>query len=284
MIITQSVYMLFDMHFYTDLPIFFISCPLTNRIEEVKEKMKRTKTILTTVILFISFLTIALSPMTMAISPVKEITTTDTTTVRITIGRQTTEKEMSQNVIKSVMDIGASCKEDFLTIYNKQKTSEEVAQAFENIQPFFQAMIDNDLTDKTIDELNTMYEDIRGKIREPRNKLSGNPTNGPQPTGLWNGVPTPIWMNVACGIFDAGTCTGFALGTHTILPTIGADLFITYAYTGTSTTVGRFGATISAAAFQVILGFIGVLIATPAIMVGPYFMTGLCGFVFGIGA
>ncbi|MBE3139733.1 MAG: hypothetical protein IMZ53_04015, partial [Thermoplasmata archaeon] len=106
--------------------------------------MKRIKTILTTAIVVIAFLTLALSPLTIAVSPAKAITTTDTITICITIGRQTTEKEMSLSVIKSVMDIGASCKKDFLTIYDKQKTSEEVAQAFENVQPFFQAMIDND--------------------------------------------------------------------------------------------------------------------------------------------
>lgn len=247
--------------------------------------MKRTKTILTTAILVIAFLTLALSPITMAISPAKSITTTDTTTVRITIGRQTTEKEISLSVIKSVMDIGASCQEDFLTIYDKQKTSEEVAQAFENVQPFFQALIDNDLTDKTVDELNTMYHNIREKIREPIRQSVWKPQDGDgaRPLGWWNGVPTPMWANAACGIFDVGICVGFAAGTHTIIPTIGADAFITYAFQGTSITVGLLGGTLALIAFQVIFGFMGILLATPLIMLGPYFMTGLCGAMFGVG-
>lgn len=248
--------------------------------------MKRIKTILTTAIVVIAFLTLALSPLAIAVSPAKAITTTDTITIRITIGRQTTEKEMSLSVIKSVMDIGASCKKDFLTIYDKQKTSEEVAQAFENVQPFFQAMIDNDLTDKTVDEFNTMYQDIRAKIREPRRQPVWKPQDGDgaRPLGIWNGLPTPVWANVVCGIFDAGMCAGFAGGTHAIIPTIGADAFITYGFQGESITVGGLGGTFAVTAFQVIFGFVGILLATPLIMLGPYFMTGLCGAMFGVGA
>lgn len=247
--------------------------------------MKRTKTILTTAIVVIAFLSLTLSPLTIVVSPAKAITATDTTTVRITIGRKTTEKEVPLSVIKSVMDIGVSCKEDFLTIYDKQKTSEEVAQAFENVRPFFQAMIDNDLTDKTVDELNTLYQDIRAKIQEPRQLVwKTQDGNGARPLGIWNGLPTPVWANAVCGIFDAGLCAGFAGGTHAIIPTIGADAFITYGFQGESITVGLLGGTLAVTAFQVIIGFVGILLATPLIMIGPYFMTGLCGAMFGVGA
>ena len=208
----------------------------------------------------------------------------DTTTILCTIDGVSVEKEMSLTTIQDLIDMGKSCKEDFLTIYDKTKSTEEVTTAFENIKPFFQALIENGLTDKTVEELNTLYYTIRAKIREPRHKIAWNPQGGPQPLGLWNGIPTPVWGNVVCGIFDAGMCAGFAAGTHTIIPTIGVDAFITYGFTGESITVGGFGMTLAVTAFQVIFGFAGVLLTTPLIMIGPYFMTGICGAMFGVGA
>jgi hypothetical protein len=212
--------------------------------------------------------------------------TNETTLIRCVVDGKRVEKVLPISTIRSLMDMGSSHKEDFLTIYDKTKTSEEVDKAFTNIQPFFQALIHSGLTDKTVDNLNALYHSIRDKIREPRRQPVWNPKDGGnvRPLGIWNGMPTPAWANAICGIFDVGSCSGFALGTNTAIPTIGADAFITYAFEGESLTVGFFGFTSANVAFQVIIGFIGVLICTPLIMLGPYFMTGLCGFMFGLGA
>jgi len=212
--------------------------------------------------------------------------TNDTTVIRCIVDGKTVKKELPISTIHNLIELGKSHQKDFLTIYDKTKTSEDVEQAFMNIQPFFQALIDNGLTDKSIDDLKSLYYGIRDKIREPRRQslLEVNEGGNTRPLGIWNGVPTPIWGNVLCGIFDAGSCAGFAGGTNAVLPTIGIDLFITYGFTGTSITVGLTGGTIAAAAFQVIIGFIGILIVTPLVMIGPYFMTGLCILMLGIGA
>ena len=210
----------------------------------------------------------------------------DSTIIRCIVNGERLEKEMSVSTLQAIVDLGASHQEDFLTIYDKTKSDEEVTAAFENIEPFFQTLIDNRLTSKTVDELNTLYYDIREKIREPRGQPVWKPhydDGGVRPLGIWNGFPTPIWANIVCGIFDAGICAGFAAGTHTLIPTIGADAFITYGFQGTSITVGGFGGTMAFSAFQVIFVFVGILLTLPLIMLGPYFMTGLCGGVIGIG-
>jgi hypothetical protein len=188
---------------------------------------------------------------------------------------------MSVSSIHNLVDLGASYKEDFLTIYDKTKSVDKVKTAFENIQPFFKVLIDNDLTDKTIDELNDLYHNIRNRIREPIRTTK--PQDRPQLLGIWNGVPTPIWGNALCGMFDAGVCLGFVLGTHTVIPTIGADAFLTYVFQGNSLSIGLAGFTMAVTAFQLILGFIGVLLATPLIMLGPYFLSGLAVVYFGAG-
>jgi hypothetical protein len=207
----------------------------------------------------------------------------DITTIRCIVNRESLEKEMSVSTIQDLVDLGASHQEDFLTIYDKTKSDEEVTAAFENIEPFFQALIDNRLTSKTVDELNTLYYDIREKIREPRGQPVWKPQDGPRPMGIWNGVPTPIWANVICGQFDAGFCVGFAGGTHLIIPTVGVDAFLTYGFQGTSVSVGAFGYTIASTGFNFILGFIGILLTVPLVMFGPYFLAGMSGMLVGIG-
>ncbi len=209
----------------------------------------------------------------------------ETTVIRCIIDGKKVEKMLPVSTVQNLIEIGDSHKQDFLTIYDKTKTAEDAEQALTNIRPFFQALIDSGLTDKTVDQLNGLYRVIRDKIREPRQQQEYKPRNDGNaiPLGIWNGIPTPMWANTICGIFDVGTCSGFACGTHTLIPTIGADFFITYYFTGESLTVGAFGFTSANAAFQVIIGFVGILICTPLIMLGPYFMTGLCGFVFGLG-
>ena len=213
----------------------------------------------------------------------KSTTVPETTTILCVVDGKHLEKEMSVSSIQDLVDMGGSHKEDFLTIYDKTKSDDDVAVAFENLKPFFQALIDNELTEKTVEELNALYYTIREKIREPRRQPIRRPQDGPRPLGIWNGIPTPVWANIICGQFDVGICAGFAGGTHMLIPTVGIDLFLTYAFQGTSLTVGGFGYTIAITGFNFILGFVGILITTPLIMVGPYFLAGMSGLLFGVG-
>lgn len=233
-------------------------------------------------LIIISLMTI---PVVSAI-PQPQSIVKDTTIVRCLVDGKRIEKEMSFSAMQDLIDMGALLKEDFLTIYDKTKSTEEVTAAFENIKPFFQALIDNGLTDKTVDELNTLYNSIRERIREPRHtpiwKPQDNPSD-PRPLGIWNGVPTPVWGNVLCGMFDVGLCAGFVFGTHTLIPTVGADAFLTYTFQGTSLSLGLSGGSMAALAFNVIFGFVGILLAIPLIMFGPYFLTGLAGAYLGVG-
>jgi hypothetical protein len=207
----------------------------------------------------------------------------DQTSILSVIDGKQIKREMALSEIQDLIDMGGSCKKDFLTIFDKTKSQEDVAIAFENIKPFFQALIDNNLTEKTIDELNALYYRIRGNIQEQKRQLITKPQDGPQPLAIWNGLPTPLWANMLCGQFDVGLCSGFAGGTHLLIPTIGIDAFLTYAFEGTSVSVGGFGYTLATAGFLFVIGFIGILIVTPFIMIGPYFLAGMSGLLFGIG-
>lgn len=183
--------------------------------------------------------------------------------------------------MQDLIEMGVSHKQDFLTIYDKTTSTQEVTNAFENLKPFFQAIIESGLTEKTVDELTAMYYDIREKIGKPRQQPAGD--GDVKPLAIWNGMPTPVWANIVCGQFDAGIGVGFAGGTHLIIPTVGADVFLTYGFQGTSVSVGGFGYTIATTGFHFVLGFIGILLATPLIMLGPYFLAGMSGMLFGIG-
>jgi len=248
------------------------------QVEEVKKRMKRE-----IVLLFIALLLSV--PLASAVQRPHGTnvpnTVEETTTVLCVIGNERIRKQMSLTMMQDLIDMGAAHKEDFLTIYDKTASTEEVTVAFENLKPFFQVLIKNGLTDKTVDELNALYYDIREKIGQPRQQSAWN--GQISPLGIWNGMPTPVWANVLCGQFDAGMCVGFAGGTHLIIPTVGADLFMTYGFQGTSVSVGGFGYTIAATGFNFVLGFVGILLATPLIMLGPYFLAGMSGMLVGIG-
>lgn len=207
--------------------------------------------------------------------------------VRAYIGGVYVERYMSQEDMQGLINMGEAGKQDFLTIYDKTKSAEEVAQAFENIQPFFQALIEYKLTGKTIDELNDMFHDIRDKIRLPRNPkwYYHGGDGGAQPAGMWNGVPTPIFGNMGAGLFNVGaSALGFTLGTHTVLPTIGADLLTTWADTGETISIGGAGFTTSTGPeFGLIIGFVGIMLALPIMIVGFIFQVGFVGGYLGIG-
>jgi hypothetical protein len=201
----------------------------------------------------------------------------ETTQLLCVIGEQKVVKEMPMSIIDSIIVLGESKRDDFLTIYNKYATQEEVDRAFEDVQPFFSALVGNGLTDKSVDDLNALFHSIRDMIKKPKR----DPFR-PQPCGNWNGLPTPLFGNAACGIFSAGTAIGFVLGTHTILPTLGVDALITWAGNGETISIGGLGFTTSTGpGFGVIVGFVGILIATPIMIVGVLYMTGFAGIYIG---
>ena len=68
-----------------------------------------------------------------------------------------------------------------------------------------------------------------------------------------------------------------------LIPTVGADVFLTYAFEGTSVTVGAFGYTLGTVGFNFCLGFVGILLTMPLIMIGPYVLAGMSGLLFGVG-
>jgi hypothetical protein len=235
-----------------------------------------------------SVILIALAPITSATMPtVKEIKphslepiAVETTQLLCQIGKQRTIKEMPVDTIKTIIDLGKSEKHAFLTIYNKYSTQEEVDNAFQEIQPFFNAVASNGLTDKSVDDLNTLFHTIRDMIQKPKSDPFG-----PHTLGGWNGLPTPIFGNTMCGIFGADLpAVGFVLGTHTLIPTIGLDLLSTWTGDGETVTIGLAGITTSTGPeFGLIIGFIGVLLATPIMITGGLFQVGFAGIYVGVG-
>jgi hypothetical protein len=230
-------------------------------------------------VVFIALVPLCNASMTSSLS--KEKTQENNTTPLLcSIGKQKIVKELPVSTIDALILLGESKKNDFLTIYNKYATQEEVANAFDDLQPFFNALVANGLTDKSVEDLNTLFHEIRGMIKKPRHDPFG-----PQPAGSWNGLPTFLVANAACGIFCGDApAVGFALGTHTVLPTIGADAFITWAGNGETVSIGGLGFTTSTGPeFGIVFGFIGVLLATPIMIVGGMFMTGFAALYVGIG-
>jgi hypothetical protein len=205
------------------------------------------------------------------------------TEVTCSVGDETTTTYLSVDTIKSVVTLGESHKDDFMTIYNKYSTVQQVEEAFGNLQPFFETLVSTKLTTHSVDELNDLFHMIRSKIRKPKvNPFAEG--NGPRPLGNWNGIPTPIFGNAGCGLFNVGIMAiGFTLGTHTILPTIGVDLMTTWFDFGSTETLGLLGFTTSQGPhFGFILGFIGIMIATPIMILGIIFQTGFAGTYMGI--
>lgn len=217
-----------------------------------------------------------------AIPTIKTIPTSNEnlTTCMIIVGREKVKTQLPLSEVKDFVNYAATFEDDFMTIYNKRASNEEVAVAFDNLQPFFQRLGDEKFTSKNVSELTAFFNSIRERVREPRKDNRAPPANS---LGFWNGVPTPIWGNTMCGLFEVGECIGFIAGTHTLIPTIGADLFATYCYSGIAKSVGLGGGTTSALGFEVWVGFVGVILCTPGIMIGPYFLTGLCGGFVAIG-
>lgn len=212
--------------------------------------------------------------------PQRRIEQPEMTQLICMVGTQKVVRELPVSVVDSIVLLGTSKKDAFLTIYNKYATQEEVAKAFEDVQPFFSALVANGLTDKSVDDLNELFHTIREMIKKPKHDPFG-----PSPCGSWNGLPTFLVANAISGIFCADApAIGFVLGTHTIFPTIGADIFITWNGFGETVSIGGLGFTTSTGPeFGLIFGFIGVLLATPIMITGVLFMTGFAAFYLGLG-
>lgn len=194
--------------------------------------------------------------------------------------------ELPMGDIESIKELAEASKDAFLVIYNKYSTDEEVTTAFEEVQPLFEALVDNGLTDKSVEELNELFYKIRGKIRKPRvNPIEYMNDGGAQTCGMWNGIPTPIFPNIMCGIVNiGGSALGFTLGTHSFIPTIGIDLLTMWVDVGETVSIGALGFTTSTGPeFGFITGFIGIMLATPIMILGVIFQIGFALTYIGVG-
>ena len=185
--------------------------------------------------------------------------------VSVNVFGRTVVKEIESASLKGIVEHGLSCKEDFMIIFNKQAPQEEVETAFTNVSSFFQSLVDEGFA-QSVEELKTLFHQIRNRIREPR----------PQQLGMWNGLPTPLFGNVMCGIFSGGYgAIGFCLGTHMIFPTIGIDLANMWMGVGETVSIGLAGFTTSTGLeLGITVGFVGIIIATPILILGPYLQVG----------
>ncbi len=199
-------------------------------------------------------------------------------------------KELPVDTIQEIIELGKSCEQDFYTIYNKWETDHEVDIAFNNIEPFFRALVDSGLTEKSVEDLNELFRDIRNKIGKPRRDPSYLylSKEGAQPSlYIWNGIPLPIAANVMCGLYTVGTgVVGYSLGTHTILPGPGLDVWNTWFMTGgNGGSIGFLGATLVAISeFAMTVGFIGILLGVwPSGIIAPFiFQVGLAMLYIGV--
>jgi hypothetical protein len=178
-------------------------------------------------------------------------------------------------------------KQDFLTILNTTRTDADADLALFNLQPLFQALYDVGLTDMNATGLTRLYHEIREKIGSARQNLLLKPGGMLHPLGLWNGVPLPAQLNAACGILAfGGGAAGWVAGTHTLIPTIGADVFLAAGFDGTTVTLGIAGATLQdLAQFIVIFGFAGILLGClpTGVIVALLFLAGFSVLYLGIG-
>lgn len=107
-----------------------------------------------------------------------------------------------------------------MTILSNSSTDAEIKDAEIDTEPFFQSLLSYGLTDKNVSQLKGLCRVIREKAESPRESNKGC-------LGMWGGVYTPIYGNIACSLLSyANHGGGYALGTHSLLPTVGADFGI----------------------------------------------------------
>lgn len=179
------------------------------------------------------------------------------------------------------------CRPDFLVILDTTKSSTEVDHAFTHARILFQTLHDTGLTTRTPDDLERLYRDLRAKISSPPQGLGDASHRKIQTLGLWNGAPVPVQLNLACGIFSyGGAAAGWVAGTHTLIPTLGADVFLVAGFDGSTITLGLTGGTLQdLAQFIVIFGFAGILLGClpTGIIAGIIFLVGFAALYLGIG-
>jgi hypothetical protein len=196
-------------------------------------------------------------------------------------------KELPITDVQRISELCNASMQDFLVILNKTMPQEDVDRAFNNLQPFFEALHHYGLTSLTADDFDGLYHDIRSRIKTPHRTTDRTSGGRMQTLGLWNGAPVPAQLNIACGTLAAGgAAAGWVAGTHTLLPTLGADLFLASAFDGTCITLGVTGATLqNLAQFIVIFGFAGILLGClpSGLIAGLIFMAGFSLVYLGIG-
>lgn len=139
--------------------------------------------------------------------------------------RDRTIKEISRDEYHKIIDMGKSFFEEFRIIYNPDSTDDEVNEALEKVKPFFTTIVNNRLTDKSVEELENLYKEIRSKINSGKQRKNSNRIT----KGWWNGVWTPMFLNGGCGIMaEAKRCQGFVIGTHSLIPGPGFDILLTF--------------------------------------------------------
>lgn len=175
--------------------------------------------------------------------------------------RDRTIKEISREEYNNIVDMGRSLFEDFRIIYDPDSADDKVNEALNNVRPFFTIIVENGLTDKSVDELEILYKEIRNKINNGKQSRNGKRIT----KGWWNGVWVPMFMNGGCGIMsEAKRCQGFVIGTHSLIPGPGFDILLTYftsdltAATETIGVTGWTGAHGPQMAF--VINFLGILL------------------------
>lgn len=199
-------------------------------------------------------------------------------------------KELPVETIDEIIELAKSCEKDFYTIYNRWESDEDVDIAFSNIQPFFTVLVENELADKSVEGLNELFRNIRNRTGKPRRDPSPLYEDGSgeaQPNlYIWNGIPLPFAVNAVCGIYTIGAqALGFALGTHTLLPTLGADIFNTWIMMGNGGTVGGLGFTqVALTEFAITMGFVGLMLGVwPTGVIIPFLLQiGFCALFAGV--
>jgi hypothetical protein len=89
---------------------------------------------------------------------------------------------------------------------------------------------------------------------------------------------------MACGIYTIDTAIGITIGTNTVLPTAGADLTTIWLGIGETMSVGWTGVTTSTGPeLGIIIGFLGILLATPFVIAGFLIQLGIAGVYAGFG-
>jgi hypothetical protein len=249
--------------------------------EKMRKEMKITAFFLFAILLSIPLSSAMITPSYNA-SRIKSNSEplVETTQILCKIGNERITTEISIDALNKIANLVKEKKQSFLIIYNKYSTLEEVEQAFTDIQPVFKSLVLNGLTTKTVNELNDLFYKIRDMIKKPRH----NPFSDPQTLGGWNGLPTLLVFNMACGIYTIDTAIGITIGTNTVLPTAGADLTTIWLGIGETMSVGWTGVTTSTGPeLGIIIGFLGILLATPFVIAGFLIQLGIAGVYAGFG-